>query len=866
MGVVHAAYDPELDRKVALKLVRARAGASAAQLAREAHALARISHPNVVGVYDVGYCGQHVYVVMEFVAGVTLRAWLKQQARSLDQIQGVLRAAAEGLLAAHRAGVVHRDVKPENIMVDSEDRARVTDFGLARVVHGRRGADPTCERAGTIGYMSPEQLRGDLADARSDQFSFAVTAWEALTGLRPNAGSLRNGGPKRLASGSGDSSPDPSRSMRRDLARALARALDPEPDKRHETLAELVAALGSARPPLRRRIALGVGLALAAVAVGAVGVGLERHRATAAPICGGAEGHLAGVWDPQRSVQVGQAFDALAAPYAKDVGARVRPSLDEYGAAWVRAYTEACQATRVRRELSDAVLDERMACLDARLRQLDAIATEFLHPTEATAERAVSAVGSLADVATCLDSTGSRGYRRYFDPARTAKASELAQRIARVQAQTRVANYRAASADLDAVIASARELGDHRMLADIQLVAADVRRRTGDSTGQRLALESALSAAESSGDDELVAQAAVKLFTLAARLMNDMVLSSVYERLAQAAIERTGSPPKERARLLRAEISQAYDQGDYERGLGWGHEAVQLLEAAGLAQTSDAAESHLWLGGLYARTGRLDDAAREYRRALSIRERAVGPWHPGVAADLHDLADLEKEMGDFDKARADLARVRSIHEAAGTWSGEQFVTVEMSLGMIDFRSGDARAAVEHLRAAVGRAEEVLGDNTWTALAYADLGEALLRLPDLAQAHEAFEAGLAVLSRMKAPRPEFEALLRTGVGRVDLEAGRPRQALVVLEDAAARYATGQHEPLSRAEALLALARTLVALGREPERALSLAEQARESFAALPVSYAPELAESKRLVSRLQAQGADGGGTPGLESRR
>ncbi len=187
MGVVYSAYDPELDRKVALKLVRVDAPRpSAAHLAREAHALARVSHPNVVAVYDVGYHGEQVYLVMEFVAGVTLRRWLQERPRSAGEVLAVLRAAGEGVAAAHRAHLVHRDVKPENIMIDDEGRAKVTDFGLARVAAAGEGqAGQSRELAGTLRYMSPEQLRGEPVDERSDLFSFAVTAAEALTGTQP---------------------------------------------------------------------------------------------------------------------------------------------------------------------------------------------------------------------------------------------------------------------------------------------------------------------------------------------------------------------------------------------------------------------------------------------------------------------------------------------------------------------------------------------------------------------------------------------------------------------------------------------------------------------------------------------------------
>ena len=219
MGVVYGAYDPELDRKIALKLLKPGQGAkekARARLLREAQAMARLAHPNVVAVHDVGVFEDQVFLAMEFLGGGTIKSWLGDKPRSWREILAVFIAAGRGLVAAHAAGIVHRDYKPDNVLLDKEGRPRVVDFGIARQAEQVEGAvddDGDGEDArgdlvktlregggapaalltltktgavvGTPAYMAPEQFMGERGDDRSDQFSFCVALYEALYGERP---------------------------------------------------------------------------------------------------------------------------------------------------------------------------------------------------------------------------------------------------------------------------------------------------------------------------------------------------------------------------------------------------------------------------------------------------------------------------------------------------------------------------------------------------------------------------------------------------------------------------------------------------------------------------------------------------------
>jgi serine/threonine protein kinase len=206
MGIVYAAHDRKLDRQVAIKKLRSESEPRLRRrLLSEAKIMAKLAHPNIVPIYEIGELDDSTFIVMEYVEGVTLRRWLSDAPRSIAQILEVFVAAGRGLGAVHAKGLVHRDFKPDNVMLGVDGRPRVTDFGLARAALGTeqtpttRGADTprpggsaVLTRSGTIlgtpAYMAPEQLRGERADAAGDQFGFCVALYEAIYGERPFAG------------------------------------------------------------------------------------------------------------------------------------------------------------------------------------------------------------------------------------------------------------------------------------------------------------------------------------------------------------------------------------------------------------------------------------------------------------------------------------------------------------------------------------------------------------------------------------------------------------------------------------------------------------------------------------------------------
>ncbi len=301
MGVVYAAHDPQLERKVALKMLRPSGlpGVSPQQLRarilREGRAMARLSHPNVLAVHDVGEFQDHVFVAMELAEGGTVASWLRERPRSWREVLDVFLAAGRGLAAAHAQGLVHRDFKPENILFGGDGRVRVTDFGVAQLtaVPGSElltagtpeAGGPTLSLTssalvGSPAYMAPEQMRGEHADVRADIFSFCVSLYEALYGERPFAGETV-ADLQRAVSESEFRRPPGGTRVPAWIRRALLRGLRAEPEERPQTMEALLASLS--RPRRRWAPLFLAGMGLLAAALGLVWYFVWPGRTQPAP-------------------------------------------------------------------------------------------------------------------------------------------------------------------------------------------------------------------------------------------------------------------------------------------------------------------------------------------------------------------------------------------------------------------------------------------------------------------------------------------------------------------------------------------------------------------------------------------------------
>lgn len=386
MGVVLAAYDPELDRKVALKLLRARDEARhpeeharlRARLGREAKAIARLSHPNLISIYDVGMHGAQVFLAMEFMSGGTLREWLERAKPSRATILSVFVAVGRGLAAAHAQGLIHRDFKPENVLFDADGRPKVADFGLARLVHAEAApaAPPATDHgvtvtsasaldanltatgslAGTPAYMAPEQFTNDPIDSRTDQFAFCAALYEALYGERPFAGDNVLAIASEVLTGTVRPAPREARVpawLRSVLLRGLAR----DPTARFPSMDALIKILARDREgALRRRVLTSLAALVVVFAAGVATFTVVSHRqrlaAAVARDMGIAQSALAYAQHNARTLadprsQAFAAFDRGDRAHGEALWGGVRAAADRIRAAFARALAAAERALTV---------------------------------------------------------------------------------------------------------------------------------------------------------------------------------------------------------------------------------------------------------------------------------------------------------------------------------------------------------------------------------------------------------------------------------------------------------------------------------------------------------------------------------------
>ncbi len=843
MGVVLSAYDEELDRKVAIKLVRwdaAFSDAARARMKREARAMARLSHPNVVQVYDVGELDdRRTYMAMEYVCGQDLDTWLAHP-RSWQDVLSVFRQCGEGLLAAHRVGLVHRDFKPSNAMIDRDGRVRVLDFGLARgkapqsaepsgigplLTEGLcRELDLDVTRAGAVvgtpAYMAPEQHEGRDADARSDQFSFCMALYEALYSDRAYPGNDRDSIYEAIVAGR--ISPPPGDSEVPDwLREAVVRGLARNPDQRWPSFDELLTAL---RPEPRRRRGLLLGAAALVAFAGVLGLALVGDEGEDAPVtdaCDGAREQLRGVWDAGRKAEVEAAFAKLGTAYADQAGPLLSDRLDSYATAWADMHGEACEARR-RGEHSEQLLDRRMTCLRHRRTEFGTLVDRLAAADEALARDALRAVAGLPDLGTCADLGALMAEPSGpEDPAVAERVDALRDELSRALADELSGRYDKAEARARAVVDEALGLGYGPLEAEARLRLAFVYERKAKYEDAKDSLLAAYLVAEESAHELVQAEAASLLSFVVGVRLADVDRGEMWAHRAEGLIEKMGEGGEAHAQLLAHRGALDMQRGEFEQAVVDYQRALTLMAESRGPGHAKLVAIRLALGAAFGRLGRLNEARAEFEAALARVEANFGDLHPAVAAILNNLGTVAYASGDLEQALAHWQRALSIYELTIGLEHPEAAATLNNVGSVQTRLGNYAEARRQLDRALAIRRESLGDeHPLVAAVVNNLAVIDAREGDYARARDEHARALEMLEASHGPEHPSLATALDGMGVASVELGDYELAIELLERAEA-LGNAPRFAGERARAKIALARALWAAapgrGRDRERA-------------------------------------------------
>lgn len=817
MGVVVSAYDPELDRTVALKILRPRGRGPIEReraqraLLREARAAAALSHPNVVQIFDVGHTGDRVWFAMEHVRGPTLTRWLETGAHGWQRVLDRFVEAGRGLAAAHRAGLVHGDFKPSNVLCADDGRVLVADFGLAHP-HGSKdsaddvpgsgdGASSGAWVLGTPLYMAPESLSDGITDARTDQFAFCVALWQALWRRHPFADDSDDPRDVLVRLRAHRRGPSPPRlGVPLALRRVVERGLVREPTARWPDMDALLAALARAVAPLRP-------WSLVPVACGVLAVAAAASR-DGDPECDRDRTALAATWTAARRGEIEDGLAAVDRVHADDVAARVAARLDDYAAALGGAFARVCEVVPA---VEVSTRHERRACLDQRREDLAALLDQLARADAGLLDHAIGAVAELPRPEGCeIDGRLAIGdaVERGLRPA-----------LARMAALVNTGRAEAAVEIGEDLLAEARVTGDGPAIAAVLDALGNAYEGATRLSEAESAWSEAVWTATAHGRDEIAARAATSLVSSVGFQQSRPDDGLVWVRSAETALRRAGADDAAWASLYNAEGLAHVAAGAYEDGVA-DYERALALTDRGLDRASVLNN----LGPALLRAGRVSEARTAIEASLAIIEDELGPTHPRLAGTLGNCGMIAQEQGDHAAALAHLERALAIGEAA---HGPDHPTVAFALNNIanhHYDRGRGDLALPLYLRVVEVIERAYGDHPNTALAIANVGLVLNELDRPGEALVYHRRALAMTAAtVGEDHPEYAQVLNN-IGSAQRELGRLDEAEASYGRALAlREATlGRDHPLT-ATTVLNLAR-VAARREQPARARELALRA------------------------------------------
>ncbi|MDC0717417.1 serine/threonine-protein kinase [Nannocystis bainbridge] len=855
MGAVYLAYDEELDRCVALKWMHAgehEGSFGRARMLREAQALAKLSHPNVVQVYAVGSADGRVFLAMEFFDGLTLRTWQKRQARKWREILAAYLQAGRGLAAAHAAGLVHRDFKPDNAMIDASGRVCVVDFGIARVPalgDEEPGASPRLPLAltdtarlfaadasalsgplteagtllGTPAYMAPEQMMRAPADARSDQFGFCVSLWEGLYGARPFVGRRVEELAPQVFAGELRA---PRGQVPAAVAAVLRRGLTLDPDGRFPDMAALLAALTEAgQRRTRRLIAAG---ALAAVAI-AAGFGYMAARTgpegQVAAQCRTAAGLVPG-WDEGGRAAARAAVLATAAPFAADAWAAAAHRLDAY-ADELQDMTERACLLRHAGGLAPEVQALHEGCLERRRAELAAVAGVLQAADFDAVRGAAQAASGLTPLARCAELATLRAEAERLppprEPAQVEAVAGLRDRLAAAKAEFDAGRFKTARDAARGAVEAAEAVGYAPALAEALVRHGSAQAAAAEYAEARATLRRAFAVAEAAGHDEVAATAATQLSHVNGVRLREPAEALLWSDVADAKLRRIGDPPTPRLAQLMALGLTLSGADRLVEAAEVQTRALALAESRKREAPLDFVRAANALASSRMDQNRLDEAEALLRESLALRQQVLGQHHPDVAVVLHNLGRVAVQRLEHEAALGHFRRALAIRERSLGGAHPAVAETLAGLAVASCQTGREAECLGLNRRSLAVAEEAHGSEAMALLTpLCNLALELASRGEFAAAEAHLRRGEAIAQARGEQASSEASWIFYDLGIVLQMDGRPAEAIAPLQQALAireRVFGPEHVEVGFAAHLLGEA--LVASKRATEAAPLLA---------------------------------------------
>ena len=762
MGVIFHARDPVLGRNVAIKVLKVRGSAAArremvSRTQREARALASLSHPNVVAVYDVGEHDGGVFIAMELVRGDDVKQWMLGGERSWREVVDVFAQAGRGLHALHRHGLLHRDVKPSNMIVGEDGRVRVLDLGLVRAAEGRsvpsdrgRVATPSNNESsphdgetltqtgltyGTPAYMAPEQRAGEALDERADQFSFCVALYEALHSERPFD----------VVDGDVVWRPRTDGTVPRSVGKVLDRGLSVPVAERFESMQALLVALEAARESRRPRTVMALGAA--ALTVVAVGVAVRTPQSEAAP-CSELE---APPWNTERQAELAAAMGQSEEGTA--TWQQLQPRLAGYADELAAARLSACRAATVDEATPYDLYARQRDCFSTRQHAFVARLDVLADLDDASIDRAATTVDRLPSIEQCTDLEEMHYWVAAPDADEAAAVANVRSIIERVRAVADLGLFEDAMGIADSALPLLDGIEYLPVHAELAAYRGHLQDRISKGLDAEETLQEALRLCQASDYDSLAARVLMDLAGVL-ETQERFDAAQTHLRHAEAAIERMGNPRHLRAtfthRMGRLEMARSR----FAEALPYLEEALQLRRAATRGSELNVVVTLDAIGAALLRMGREEEATARFEEALAIKLETFGEIHPEIANSRSNLGTVLSLQGRPKEALPHLQAALKIVETTKGHDHENVGAILLNIGAAQLELQDWEAALASSRRGVEVLEARLGEgHSWVQSARTNL---VMASTELGLFEEA-EAQLRVLERappLPADHPNF----------------------------------------------------------------------------------------------------------------